>query len=55
MREYILTEKERETVLALNEKGLKLDGYRMLRHRAIKNLPRLREDLGLIEKFLEET
>jgi len=53
MREYILTEKERETALALVEKGLKLNGFRMLRHRVSRALPRLKEDLELIEKFIK--
>ena len=54
MREYILTKKERECALALIEKGLKLNGFRMLKSRAIKALPRLEEDLELIKKFLEK-
>lgn len=53
MREYILTDKERETVKALIERGLRLNGFRMLKYRALKALPQLREDLALIERFLE--
>ena len=55
MREYILTEKERETALTLVEKGLKLNGFRMLRHRVSRALPRLKEDLELIERFMEKS
>ncbi len=53
MRNYILTAKERTIITSLTETGRRLDGFRMLKTRAIMNLPRLREDLELIEEFLK--
>ena len=48
-----MTQKERETAKALVEKGLRLNGFRMLKFRASKALPQIKEDLELLEKFLE--
>ena len=54
MREYILTEKEREIIGSFLKKGVKLDGFRMLLLRAKRNYRRLKADLELIEKMMEE-
>ena len=53
MRNYILTEREKEIIQTYLEKGLKLEGFNMLVHRC-KQLKDIHQDLELIEKFLEK-
>jgi len=55
MREYILTNREQHIIQKLLETGERIEGFSMLKNRAKKNLPRLREDLELIDKFLKIT
>ena len=54
MRAYLLSDHDREIIRRHLEEGLRLNGITVLRHRLRKNLPRIREDLALIEKFLGE-
>lgn len=53
MRNYILTNRERTIITSLTETDRRLEGLSMLKIRARANLPRLREDMELIEKFLK--
>jgi len=53
MRNYILTNREKEIIQTYLEKGLKLEGFNMLLHRC-KQLETIHEDLDLIQKFLEK-
>lgn len=53
MRNYILTDRERTIIISLTETDRRLEGLSMLKIRARANLPRLREDLELTEKFLK--
>jgi len=53
MREYILTERERELIKKYLT-GERPDTFRQLKSIATRSLPRIREDLELIEKFLGE-
>ena len=53
MREYILTDLERNIINRYLETGEKLEGYRVLRHISQKlNPTTIKEDLELIQKFL---
>jgi len=52
MREYILTERERQ-LIAKTLRGERPDTYRQLKGIIIRSRPRLREDLELIDKFLK--
>ena len=54
MREYILTEREREIARKYLE-GTPLDGFRVLKFYAKRAIPQLKKDLALLEKFLEAT
>jgi len=54
MREYVLTEKEREIVRQYLKDGTKLYGFYQLVSRGKRNLLRLREDLELLEKILKK-
>ena len=54
MREYILTEKEREIVKLYLKDGTKLYGFFQLLNRIGKSYSRLQEDMKLIESFLEK-
>ena len=54
MREYILTTREKEIIQAYLEKGQRLEGFSVLVSRCKTNLPKLKKDRGLIEKFLEK-
>lgn len=53
MREYILTKREQHIIQKLLETGERIEGFSMLKNRAKKNLPRLSEDLELINKLLD--
>lgn len=53
MRQYLLTERERELIDNVL-RGERPDGFRQLKSTAKRSLPKIREDLELIEKFLGE-
>jgi len=52
LREYILTEKEREALRLWFEEGKKANAFYLLLERARKNVPRLRDDLQQLEMFV---
>ena len=52
LREYILTEKEREALRLWFEEGKKANVFYLLLDRARKNVCRLREDLEQLEMFV---
>ena len=54
MREYILTEKEREIARLYLKDGTKLYGLFQLLNRIRKNKSRLQEDMDLISILLEK-
>jgi hypothetical protein len=54
MREYILTESEREIAEKFVQEGIKLNGWTTLHWRINHNIYKLKEDLELIEKFLKK-
>ena len=51
MREYILTEQEKQIIRKYLETGEKLEGFRMLLSR-IRNMQAVSADLELIKQFL---
>ncbi|MGD0072126.1 MAG: hypothetical protein ABSB71_11265 [Candidatus Bathyarchaeia archaeon] len=53
MREYILTEKEKEIITKFLATGEKLEGYAMLVSRC-RHMQPVNEDLRLIEQFLKK-
>ena len=53
MREYILTDHERELVGRVL-KGERPNSFRVLKTRAQKSMPTLESDLQLIKRFLEK-
>jgi hypothetical protein len=53
MREYLLTEKEKQVITEYLETGKKLEGFRVILHRA-KNMQVINSDLELIKKFLSK-
>jgi hypothetical protein len=53
MRTYILTDQERRIIKKHLETGEKLEGYKVLLHRA-KKTQTIKDDLTLIAKFLEK-
>jgi len=52
MREYILTEKEREAIRKFLEDHVPNDYIHLLRHRAKLHLESLRKDIELLEAIL---
>jgi len=54
MREYILTQKERETLEMYIEKGVKLNGFSVLISRLKRANNRLDKDMKLIKTALEK-
>ena len=54
MREYILTEHEREIIRRVLN-GERPDGFRVIKLRTLKALPTLEDDLKLIKEFLKAT
>ena len=55
MRNYLITELEKQIIKAYLERGEKLEGFRKLKQRAkALNLKELKEQINLIEKFLEK-
>lgn len=53
MREYILTEKEKEIINRFIDTGEKLNNFDTLLHR-IRNMNGINADLTLIKKFVEK-
>jgi hypothetical protein len=51
MREYILTQQEKQIIKKYLETGEKLEGFRMLLSR-IRNMQAIEADLELIKQFL---
>lgn len=54
MREYVLTDKEREIIEIYLKEGYNLNGFNVLKLRMKRALPQLEEDLEVIKKFLEK-
>ena len=54
MREYILTEAEKEIAEKFIHEGVKLNGWNTLQWRITRNAPKLKADLELLEKFREK-
>jgi hypothetical protein len=54
MREYILTDQEKQIIKKYLESNEKLEGYRMLLSRC-RSIENVKEDLQLIEQFLKKT
>jgi hypothetical protein len=52
MRSGLLSNKERETIRGYLEKGLRLNGFTVLKYRIKKSLPIIEEDLALVKEFL---
>ena len=56
MRNYLITELEKRIIKTFLERGEKLEGFRKLKQRAkALDLEELKEQINLIEKFLEKT
>ena len=53
MREYILTEKERETVKKFLQDKASNELIRLLRYRARQHLDSLKEDIELLEELMQ--
>ena len=51
MREYVLTEQEKQIIKRFLENGEKLEGFRMLLKRC-RNIESVNADLELIKQFL---
>ena len=54
MRFYILTEKEREAIEKFSKSKKSTNLIKVLKFRVTRNIERLREDLELLEKLVEE-
>ena len=54
MRAYLLSEGDKKIIRMYLDERLRLSGIDVLRHRIRSSLPRVREDLELIEKFMGE-
>jgi len=54
MREYILTEREKEILRVFVETGIKLNGFSVLYNRLKRANKRLTEDFELIKAALEK-
>ena len=55
VRSYILTPNDQEIIKRYLGEGIRLEGYSVLIARAKKSLPRLQEDLCLINMILLES
>jgi len=55
MRTAILSDKERQIIQQYLENKIRLDGFTVLHYRIKRFLPKIREDLDLISKLLENT
>lgn len=53
MREYVLTEKEREIIRAYLDSGVRLEGFRTLLTRC-RHMEAIKTDLELIQQFLKK-
>jgi len=53
MRQYILTDLEKQVITKFLETGDKLEGFRVLLHRC-KRLQTINEDMELIKRFLKK-
>lgn len=53
MREYILTDKERKAITKFLKDGKPTNLIYVLRHRTVKSMKRLDEDIGLLKKLRE--
>lgn len=53
MREYILTDKERQIIKRFIETGEKLEGFKIILHRA-RNMQTVTNDLELIKVLLSK-
>lgn len=54
MREYILTDREREILQTYLGKNIKLDGFSVLALRLKRASKKLGEDMKLVEAFLKK-
>ena len=54
VREYILTDQEKQIIKKYLETGEKLEGYAMLLSRC-KRMQPIKDDLTLIQQFLKKT
>jgi hypothetical protein len=54
MREYILTDQEKQIIKKYLENGEKLEGFRMLLSRC-RSIESVNDDLELIKQFLAKT
>ena len=54
MREYVLTDLERNIAEEFLKTGKKLDGFSVLRRRIERSLETLDKDLWLVKKFYEK-
>lgn len=54
MREYILTEHEREILETYLKEAIRMEGFRILIFRIRRSLERLRGDIELIETVLSK-
>ena len=55
VRSYILTDREKQIIQVYLDQGLKLEGYRELKHTVSQlDLSHLDDDLSLIRRFMEE-
>jgi len=55
VRSYVLTDRERKIIQVYLDQGLKLDGYRELKHIVAQlDLSFLDDDMQLIRRFLNE-
>jgi len=55
VRSYVLTDRERKIIQAYLDQGLKLDGFRELKHTVTQlDLSLVDDDLALIRRFIKE-
>jgi hypothetical protein len=53
MRTAILSDNERKLIKIYLKEKIKLDGFTVLRYRIKRDMPKINEDLKLINKFIE--
>jgi len=53
MRQYLLTDKEREIISKFLEDGTRLEGFKVLLHRC-RHMQTVKEDSKIIEHFLKK-
>ena len=54
MRTAILSDNERDLIHRYINDKTRLDGFTVLRHRIKRDLPKIKQDLELIDQFLKE-